>query len=295
MSSPADGRSGHTPHRVATAADVNTRWVSGAINEGLVDGSALEGEDVIVIRSYAFLDRIVWPGERRDPKDSRQTALWQKLALNTVRDALTSPEANPDTVVWASKEGAVATHTPQDAGAYAARTANRTVVKLPVGAWAAALPHPFEIRYATRDFDENVRIVSRAAGTPLSLLQRLAAADLADLHQLSAHDVILLKAAASLDGVAWPQATFTTGPQRGFAPWVSAALRASRQALGSSGLSVHTSVWATPGDAVVTHTAGEALKWLIDEANDHPFVRLPLGAWAESTIDPFLHAAPTSE
>ncbi|MFI1312855.1 hypothetical protein ACH4TS_22330 [Streptomyces albidoflavus] len=269
--------------------------MSGAINEGLVDGSALEGEDVIVIRSYAFLDRIVWPGERRDPKDSRQTALWQKLALNTVRDALTSPEANPDTVVWASKEGAVATHTPQDAGAYAARTANRTVVKLPVGAWAAALPHPFEIRYATRDFDENVRIVSRAAGTPLSLLQRLAAADLADLHQLSAHDVILLKAAASLDGVAWPQATFTTGPQRGFAPWVSAALRASRQALGSSGLSVHTSVWATPGDAVVTHTAGEALKWLIDEANDHPFVRLPLGAWAESTIDPFLHAAPTSE
>ncbi|WP_053726539.1 hypothetical protein [Streptomyces sp. WM6378] len=278
---------------MATAADVNTRWVSGAINEGLVDGSALEGEDVIVIRSYAFLDRVVWPGERRDPKDSRQTALWQKLALNTVRDALTSPETNPDTVVWASKEGAVSTHTPQDAAAYAARTSDRTVVKLPVGSWAAALPHPFEIRYATRDFDEDTRIVSRAAGTPLSLLHRLAAADLTDLHRLSTHDVIVLKAAASLDGVAWSQTTFTTtGLHQGFATWVSAALQAVRQALTHPELSIHTSVWATPNVAVVTHTTGDAAKWLIDDLNDQPVIRLPVGAWAHNTSDPFLDASP---
>ncbi|NED20621.1 hypothetical protein G3I31_21455 [Streptomyces sp. SID9913] len=286
MSSPAEVRSGHTPHRVATAADVNTRWVKEAIKEGLVDGTALEGEDVIVVRSYAFLDRVVWPGERRDPKDSRQTALWQSLALNTVRDALTSPEANPDTVVWASPEGAIATHTPQDAAALAARTSGRTMVKLPVGSWAAALPHPFEIRYASRDYDENARIVARAAGTPLSLVHRLAAADLADLRCLGVHDVVLLKAAASLDGVAWPSSAVASVSALAFPAWVSDALASVRTALQSPSCSERTNVWATPSGARITHTPGEAAQWLIDSLSDQPVVKLPVGYWLARTPDP---------
>ncbi|MFK0142536.1 hypothetical protein [Streptomyces murinus] len=262
-----------------------------AIKEGLVDGNALEGEDVIVVRSYAFLDRVVWPGERRDPKDSRQTALWQVLALNTVRDALTSPEANPDTVVWASPEGALATHTPQDAASLAARTSGRTMVKLPVGSWAAALPHPFEIRYAARDYDENARIVARAAGTPLSLVHRLAAADLADLRHLGVQDVIMLKAAASLDGVAWPNSTVTPGSPHSFPGWVSEALMAVRTAVQSPSCSARTNVWATPSGARITHTPGEAAQWLIDEINDQPVVKLPVGYWLARTLDPLTESS----
>lgn len=286
MASAAEARSGHTRHRVATAADVNTRWVREAVKEGLVAESALEGEDVIVVRSYAFLDRVVWPGERRDPKATRQTPLWLVLALNTVRDALTSPEANSDTVVWASPEGAIATHTPQDAAALAARTSGRTMIKLPIGSWAAALPHPFEIRSASRDYDENARIVARAAGTPLSLLHRLAAADLVDLRHLGVRDVIMLKAASSLDGVAWPNNTVTSVSALAFPKWVSDALSAVRTALQSPACSERTNVWATPSGTRITHTPGEAAQWLIDDLGDQSVVKLPVGAWLARTPDP---------
>ena len=286
MSIPAEGRSGHTPHRVATAADVNIRWVKEAIKEGLVDGTALEGEDVIVVRSYAFLDRVVWPGERRDPKDSKQTALWQLLALNTVRDALTSPEANPDTVVWASPEGAIATHTPQDSASVAARTPARTMVKLPVGSWAAALPHPFEIRHAAREYDENARIIARAAETPLSLVHRLATADLVDLRNLGVQDVIMLKAAASLDGVAWPNYALSSGSSQPFPNWIHQALTAVRTALNAPESSPSSTVWATPDGPRITHTPGQAAQCLIDDLQDQPVVKLPIGYWAARTPNP---------
>ncbi|MGW0608787.1 hypothetical protein [Streptomyces sp. NPDC002644] len=288
MGAPTETRRGRSPHAVSTAADVNARWARLAIERGLLDPHALEGEDVIVVKALAFLNQIVWPGQRRDPKDVKELDLWQILALNTVRDALVGGEANPHTTVWVDSKGSFVTHTQQEAAAYAARSTGHdlTAVRIPVGAWAAALPHPFEIRQLGDS--PAVRLVAQAAGAPVSLLHRLADADLADLHDLTHHDVILLKVANSLQGL-WLTEDVGGHPERNFPSWLAHAITTVRTALESGDCTPESNVWVVPNATHVTHTLGQAAQWLVDSSHGpHHIFKLPLGSWITRIPDPFV-------
>ncbi|MFI6688054.1 hypothetical protein [Streptomyces sp. NPDC050485] len=134
------------PAGLANAANMNRGWVTKAAQLGLVNTSALDGEDLIVVRVFAFVDQLVWPGERRSRSASRSMEPWQSLAVNAARDAARDPQTNLDSILWIMSDGVELTHSP---GAHAAFLVNSRSIRsgfvgMPIGEWVAELPPHLE-------------------------------------------------------------------------------------------------------------------------------------------------------
>ncbi|MER6445329.1 hypothetical protein [Streptomyces venezuelae] len=134
------------PARLASEADLNRSWVHKAAEHGLVNLSTLDGEDLIVVRVFAFVDQLVWPGERRSRAITRNMEPWQHQAVNAARDCARSTSTKIDSVMWVGPQGAVITHSPAEHAAYVVdATADRTsFVSIPLGQWIAELPQGLE-------------------------------------------------------------------------------------------------------------------------------------------------------
>ncbi|MEU7072968.1 hypothetical protein AB0B30_27935 [Streptomyces narbonensis] len=132
------------PAVLATTANVNRSWVTKAAQLGLVNPSALDGEDVIVVRVFAFVDQLVWPGRRRSRSEARAMEPWQSLAVNAARDAARDSATKIDSILWITPEGVEVTN---EFGAHTAfvLTHQRTnFVAVPIGEWIAELPPRLE-------------------------------------------------------------------------------------------------------------------------------------------------------
>ncbi|MFD3549333.1 hypothetical protein ACFWUW_27655 [Streptomyces sp. NPDC058655] len=134
------------PARLASEADLNRAWVNKAAELGLVNLSALDGEDLIVVRVFAFVDQLVWPGERRSRAISRNLEPWQRQAVNAARDSARDEATKLDSVLWVTPQGAVITHSPGEHAAFVLNaTADRAIfASIPLGQWIAELPHGLE-------------------------------------------------------------------------------------------------------------------------------------------------------
>lgn len=134
------------PARLASEADLNRAWVNKAAELGLVNLSALDGEDLIVVRVFAFVDQLVWPGERRSRAISRNLEPWQRQAVNAARDSARDDSTKPDSVLWVTPQGAVVTHSPGEHAAFVlSATAERSIfASIPLGQWIAELPQGLE-------------------------------------------------------------------------------------------------------------------------------------------------------
>ncbi|EDY52956.1 hypothetical protein [Streptomyces clavuligerus] len=132
------------PAVLASTANVNRSWVTKAVQLGLVNSSALDGEDVIVVRVFAFVDQLVWPGRKRSRSEARAMEPWQSLAVNAARDAARDTATKIDSILWMTPEGASVTN---DFGAHMAfvLTHQRSnFVAVPIGEWIAELPPNLE-------------------------------------------------------------------------------------------------------------------------------------------------------
>ncbi|MFK0223791.1 hypothetical protein ACIQWN_37110 [Streptomyces vinaceus] len=130
------------PAGLAAAADLNRGWVTKAADLGLVNLSTLDGEDLIVVRVFAFVDQLVWPGERRSRSVPRGMEPWQSMAVNAARDAARSTVTSMESILWVRRDGVEATHSPGEHAAYAVGAGGKRAAfaAVPIGQWIAELP-----------------------------------------------------------------------------------------------------------------------------------------------------------
>ncbi|MGW4895838.1 hypothetical protein ACWEQL_26785 [Kitasatospora sp. NPDC004240] len=134
-----------TPAALAKAADLNRIWANKAIERGFVNVEALDGEDVIVLRVFAFADQIVWPGERRSRSAPRDVAIWQSVVVGATRDALSDPALGPDTLLWLMPNDVRITRSMAEALVLLTEVGALCALRIPIGAWVSELPEGFEL------------------------------------------------------------------------------------------------------------------------------------------------------
>lgn len=132
------------PAVLASTANVNRSWVTKAAQLGLVNSSALDGEDVIVVRVFAFVDQLVWPGKKRSRSEARAMEPWQSLAVNAARDAARDPATKMDSILWITPEGVEVTNDFSAHTAFVLAHQRTNFVAVPIGEWIAELPPNLE-------------------------------------------------------------------------------------------------------------------------------------------------------
>jgi hypothetical protein len=132
------------PAVLANTADLNRSWVTKAAQLGLVNLSTLDGEDLIVVRVFAFVDQLVWPGRRRSRSQARVMETWQSLAVHAARAAASDPATRLDSILWISPEGVDITHEPAAHSAFVLSRPRSMFVAVPIGEWVAELPPNLE-------------------------------------------------------------------------------------------------------------------------------------------------------
>ncbi|MEU2358964.1 hypothetical protein ABZ599_39490 [Streptomyces misionensis] len=132
------------PAVLANTANVNRSWVTKAAQLGLVNPSALDGEDVIVVRVFAFVDQLVWPGNKRSRSQARAMEPWQSLAVNAARDAARDTATKLDSILWITPEGVEITNDFGSHFAFVLKHQRTNFVAVPIGEWVAELPPNLE-------------------------------------------------------------------------------------------------------------------------------------------------------
>jgi hypothetical protein len=153
------------PAVLANTANLNRSWVTKAGQFGLVNPSTLDGEDLIVLRVFAFVDQLVWPGKRRSRSEARSMEPWQSLAVNAARAAARDSATRVDSILWITPEGVEVTH---ESGAHATFVLNHQrsmFIAVPIGEWIAELPPNLEtiFHWPRQIMDSTITIVGDRA------------------------------------------------------------------------------------------------------------------------------------
>ncbi|WP_037599618.1 hypothetical protein [Streptacidiphilus rugosus] len=127
-------------YAVANAAHVSQSWAWKARDAGIIHAPYTE-EDVIALQVYACVAPLVWPGERRVRSEKHGLELWQSLAVNAAREAMSDPHMCPETVLWVLQDAALLANTAGERAALELdQLAGRTAFRLPLGEWIAQVP-----------------------------------------------------------------------------------------------------------------------------------------------------------
>lgn len=152
------------PAVLASTANVNRSWLTKTAALGLVNPSALDGEDVIVVRVFAFVDQLVWPGKRRSRSQARAMEPWQSLAVNAARDAARDTATTMDSILWITPEGVEVTDEFGAHTAFVLAHQRTNFVAVPIGEWIAELPPNLEtiFRWPRKILDTTITVQDSA-------------------------------------------------------------------------------------------------------------------------------------
>ncbi|MEU2839624.1 hypothetical protein ABZ776_21325 [Streptomyces sp. NPDC007076] len=161
------------PAALANSAKLNRSWVTKAAALGLVNPSTLDGEDLIVVRVFAFVDQLVWPGKSRSRSEARVMEPWQSLAVNAARAAARDPATRLDSILWVAPDGVEVTHEPGAHSAFVLGRPRSMFVAVPLGEWIAELPPnletlfhwPRQIMESSVALDDSTTVSLRAFST----------------------------------------------------------------------------------------------------------------------------------
>ncbi|MGW1171240.1 hypothetical protein [Streptomyces sp. NPDC002550] len=148
------------PAVLANMANLNRSWVTKAAQLGLVNPSALDGEDLIVVRVFAFVDQLVWPGKKRSRSEARAMEPWQSLAVNAARDAARDTATTMDSILWITPKGVEVTHEIGTHVAFVLAHQRSNFVAVPIGEWVAELPPNLEtiFRWPRKIMDTTITV-----------------------------------------------------------------------------------------------------------------------------------------
>ncbi|MFE6667625.1 hypothetical protein ACFVFH_29225 [Streptomyces sp. NPDC057697] len=177
------------PAALANSARLNRSWINKAVTLGLINPSTLDGEDLIVVRVFAFVDQLVWPGQSRSRSEARVIEPWQSLAVNTARAAARDPATRQDSILWVAPDGVEVTHEPGAHSAFVLSRPRSMFAAVPLGEWIAELPPhletlfhwPRQIMDSAIPVDGSTRVPLRVFSTSPGLVTVFASA-VAPLH-----------------------------------------------------------------------------------------------------------------
>ncbi|MEU6679844.1 hypothetical protein AB0Q95_42775 [Streptomyces sp. NPDC059900] len=125
---------------VATAAGLSESWAWRARDQGVLTEPHFE-DSVVALRVYAFVSQIVWPGTRR-PRSARQDLeLWQSMAVEAARQAVSDADTTPETSLWVLEDSVYLITTPAERAAFDLKhLGGRVAIRIPIGQWVTELP-----------------------------------------------------------------------------------------------------------------------------------------------------------
>ncbi len=137
-------RNALTTHAVTVAAGVTESWGWKARDAGVIHEPHFE-DDVIALRVYVCVSQIAWPGRRRPRSAKQELELWQTLAVNTAREALSDPRTTHETAMWVLPDGVrLATTAGERAALELDVLSGRPAFRIPIGLWIAELPEALQ-------------------------------------------------------------------------------------------------------------------------------------------------------
>ncbi|WP_329020451.1 hypothetical protein [Streptomyces sp. NBC_01601] len=125
--------------KVATYAGVLPKIARDAAVEGVIDGKYLVETDVVLVRLYGALKRLVWPSELRPANGREILRIWEQVAVETVRAALPD-KITPQTVLFVHQTGAELASSPGAMCAAMFKLCDEPYYSAPVGRWFTELP-----------------------------------------------------------------------------------------------------------------------------------------------------------
>lgn len=125
--------------RIAQEAGVLPKVARDAVDEGVIDPTHLTESDVLLVRLYAAMKRLVWPDERRPANKDQGLRIWESMAVETARAAVPD-EIDRATGLFIYSTGCALTNGPAEYCQAMFRLAETPFYYLPIGLWYADLP-----------------------------------------------------------------------------------------------------------------------------------------------------------
>lgn len=126
--------------RVAKDAGVLPKVARDAASEGVIDIQYLVENDVVLVRLYGALKRLVWPQEVRPANADQGLRIWEQIAIETVRAALPDGKVARETGLFVHRAGCEMATDPGAKCTALFKLAEEPFYYAPIGRWFEELP-----------------------------------------------------------------------------------------------------------------------------------------------------------
>lgn len=125
--------------KVALEAGVLPKVARDAAAEGVLDQKYIVETDVVLLRLYGAVKRLVWPEEKRPANEDQGLRVWESITIETARAALPD-EMTPGTGLFIHQTGCTLATGPGDFCQALFKLADQPFYYAPIGKWFEQLP-----------------------------------------------------------------------------------------------------------------------------------------------------------
>ncbi|MFE3143967.1 hypothetical protein [Streptomyces scopuliridis] len=131
--------SGWSLRALAQEARVLPKVARDAAEEGVIDAHHTVETDIVLVRLYGALKRLVWPEERRPANKDQGLRVWEAITIETARAALPD-EVQDDTGLFVHQAGCELVSGPGPHCLALFKLADQPFYYAPLGRWFNELP-----------------------------------------------------------------------------------------------------------------------------------------------------------
>jgi hypothetical protein len=142
------GPRGWSLRALAEEAHVLPKVARDAAEEGVIDAFHIVESDIVLVRLYGAMKRLVWPEERRPANRDQGLRVWESITIETARAALPD-EVQPDTGLFIHQSGCQLATGPGPYCSALFKLAAEPFYYAPLGLWFTELPSQRLVSEAT--------------------------------------------------------------------------------------------------------------------------------------------------
>ncbi|MFI8932427.1 hypothetical protein ACIG3E_32785 [Streptomyces sp. NPDC053474] len=124
---------------LALEAHVLPKVARDAAKEGVIDAKHLVETDIVLLRLYGAVKRLVWPEEQRPANKDQGLRIWESITIETARAALPD-EVQHDTALFIHQTGCEMATGPGEYCSALFKLASDPFYFAPLGLWFNQLP-----------------------------------------------------------------------------------------------------------------------------------------------------------
>ncbi|WP_424892245.1 hypothetical protein [Streptomyces sp. XH2] len=125
--------------KIATEAGVLPKVARDAASEGVIDATYLVETDIVLVRLYGALKRLVWPEERRPANQDQALRVWEAITVETARAAIPD-DITPESGLFIYQTGCTLATGPGPYCQALFKLADQPFYFAPIGKWFEELP-----------------------------------------------------------------------------------------------------------------------------------------------------------